>query len=892
MKLFEVEQPITPAQLNSLEKALDALFKSLGIDVEFTRHFIDRVNDERNQQQITMPELVNMFKKEYKRWGKPIAQMGPDSEAVMKDLESDINIPFVLKWDRDNQELDLVAKSIMRKKNFKTSNKEFPVEDASFPSYTDIKHPKKPQPKLPIDKLPIGGMAATAAAGVVGSTIGNKLGKDLVKDPLGQKDVVKKRANLAKRKMPSMGGGGPINPTRLAKGGGRRFEPKLKNSPFNLVNEKGEFDDNLFEDWYNDYYKPALDRYPQMGNYLTRKYLNPNNKSSVKQFAKVYPDAIQKIQPYISKAAKAYDLPLVGKDLAKGFVKGALKLRGANPTDSDMKFGSGMVDKFKKQYPNAWKMAKQGNLKGALNDIGIKTEAKKDDKKEEKPEPVKPHYMYKGNKKKYTAKWATDKDHEKLAKKGWGHDNPGTKKVEEMPIPKSTMYGLVIDGKYVAKGSKEKMRKMQKEKGGTVYNAPGKKVGDSEGKIKESGIMYKAGVKKYGKAGMKAIQSAAGKGASAEEIGAIKDKHNKKKVKEEENGTPTPMRRISDEEKVAVFNELKAGDTVYLWYDSAFKRGEKYKPFKMGRRTKSEKYNLSKFSMQQISAEGIPAGVKFYLYKRGDNVSLAMGDMAATLVDMQTSSTYPKVDVKEMDDDTEQWYYQEVADHMGASLMNYKEMPGGRDITFGYKGQEVLVSQRWNKDGTEKKPVTKVVTDNDSADLGRYAVWNDSKFYADDLIDTISQMDEGYKISSKKPLSNLGGYGDKKLAKKQPSVGDGLSEDEDFYLIVEYKKGQPVKQSDPLRVLDNLAARKDNMPFPIKFANDEEIKVTPELAKRFTMAYHDIARPEQKDLIKKYLKTKDGFKKIVNQMQLKKDDFGKMAGANLASLSRDNDLIK
>ena len=797
MKLFEVEQPITPAQLNALEKALDALFKSLGIDVEFTRHFIDRVNDERNQEQITMPELINMFKKEYKRWGKPIAQMGPDSEAVMKDLESDINIPFVLKWDRDNQELDLVAKSIMRKKNFKTSNKEFPVEDVSFPSYTDIKHPKKPQPKLPIDKLPIGGMAATAAAGVVGSTIGNKLGKDLVKDPLGQKDVVKKRANLAKRKMPSMGGGGPINPTRLAKGGGRRFEPKLKNSPFNLINEKGEFDDNLFEDWYNDYYKPALDRYPQIGNFMKRNYLNPNNKSSVKQFAKVYPDKLQTIQPYISKAAKLYDLPLVGKDAAKGFVKGLAKLRGANPTDNDMKFGSNMVSKFKNQYPDAWKMVKQGNLKGALNNIGIKTEAK-----------------------------------------------------EEDIIKLFSKYGLI-----------------------------------------ESGIMYKAGVKKYGKAGMKAIQSAAGKGASAEEIGAIKDKHNKKKVKEE-NETPTPMRRMSDEEKLAMFNELKAGDTVYLWYDSAFKRGEKYKPFKMGRRTKSEKYNLSKFSMQQISAEGIPAGVKFFLYKRGDKISLAMGDMAATLVDMQTSVTYPKVDVKEMDDDTEQWYYQEVADHMGASLMNYKEMPGGRDITFGYKGQEVLVRQRWNKDGTEKKPVTTVVTDNDSADLGRYAVWNDSKFYADDLIDTISQMDEGYKISSKKPLSSLGGYGDKKLAKKQPSVGDGLSEDEDFYLVVEYKKGKPVRQSDPLRVLDNLASRKDNMPFPIKFSNDEEIKVTPELARRFTMAYHDIAKPEQKDLIKKYLRTKDGFKKVVNQMQLKKDDFGKMAGANLASLSRDNDLVR
>ena len=46
-----------------------------------------------------------------------------------------------------------------------------------------------------------------------------------------------------------------------------------------------------------------------------------------------------------------------------------------------------------------------------------------------------------------------------------------------------------------------------------------------EKKADESGILYRAGVKKYGKAGMKAIQSAAGKGASHQEIGKIKDKH-------------------------------------------------------------------------------------------------------------------------------------------------------------------------------------------------------------------------------------------------------------------------------------------------------------------------------------------------------------------------------
>ena len=49
----------------------------------------------------------------------------------------------------------------------------------------------------------------------------------------------------------------------------------------------------------------------------------------------------------------------------------------------------------------------------------------------------------------------------------------------------------------------------------------------------ESGILYRAGVKKYGKEGMKAIQKAAGSGASAEEIGRLKDKYNKKKKKTE-----------------------------------------------------------------------------------------------------------------------------------------------------------------------------------------------------------------------------------------------------------------------------------------------------------------------------------------------------------------------
>ena len=122
-------KPLTQSDIDQLEIFADRLFAKVGIDIEFTRHFLDRVNDQRNQKQITMAELTRLFKQEQKRWGKAIARMGPDQEAVMKDLQTDINMPFALRWDQKNNELDLIAKTVMRKKDFKTSNKEFAVED-------------------------------------------------------------------------------------------------------------------------------------------------------------------------------------------------------------------------------------------------------------------------------------------------------------------------------------------------------------------------------------------------------------------------------------------------------------------------------------------------------------------------------------------------------------------------------------------------------------------------------------------------------------------------------------------------------------------------------------------------------------------------------------------
>ena len=118
---------LTVKDLDTVEKYADKLYKSLGVDVEFTKHFLDRVNDARNIKQITIAELIRLFKQSYKKYGKEIPKLGNDAQAVLNDIKTDINMPFVLKWD--GKKFELIAKTIMRKKDFKTSNKKLSFEE-------------------------------------------------------------------------------------------------------------------------------------------------------------------------------------------------------------------------------------------------------------------------------------------------------------------------------------------------------------------------------------------------------------------------------------------------------------------------------------------------------------------------------------------------------------------------------------------------------------------------------------------------------------------------------------------------------------------------------------------------------------------------------------------
>ena len=127
---------ITKKQLDTIERFADKLWAKVGLDIEFTRHFLDRVNDARNKKQITGGEIQRLFKQSFRRHGKKISALGKGAEAVIKDMETDINMPFVLQLDK-NGEVDLIAKTVMRKKDFKTSNKKFTVESGAGEQGTD-----------------------------------------------------------------------------------------------------------------------------------------------------------------------------------------------------------------------------------------------------------------------------------------------------------------------------------------------------------------------------------------------------------------------------------------------------------------------------------------------------------------------------------------------------------------------------------------------------------------------------------------------------------------------------------------------------------------------------------------------------------------------------------
>lgn len=116
--LFEIPMD----DLKQVDKFADKQLNPL--DVVITdRHFLDRLVDPRNKKPISFAELIGFFKRLAQHKDQFIDFLKKYGEIVAKDNRTKINIPFMRQANK------AIAKTIMRKDDFKTPSPELKFED-------------------------------------------------------------------------------------------------------------------------------------------------------------------------------------------------------------------------------------------------------------------------------------------------------------------------------------------------------------------------------------------------------------------------------------------------------------------------------------------------------------------------------------------------------------------------------------------------------------------------------------------------------------------------------------------------------------------------------------------------------------------------------------------
>ena len=92
------------------------------VDVVLTdKHFFDRLNDPRNKKEISKAELIGFFKRLAKKKKTFLDFLDKYNQVVAVDDRTNINIPFMKQANK------VIAKTVMRKKDFKTQNQKVEI---------------------------------------------------------------------------------------------------------------------------------------------------------------------------------------------------------------------------------------------------------------------------------------------------------------------------------------------------------------------------------------------------------------------------------------------------------------------------------------------------------------------------------------------------------------------------------------------------------------------------------------------------------------------------------------------------------------------------------------------------------------------------------------------
>jgi len=122
---------IPKAKVQQVDKFADKQLNP--IDVDLTgKHFFDRLQDPRNRKEITQAELIGFFKRLKKSKKEFINFLNKYQQIVVTDDRTKLNIPFMKKANK------AIAKTIMRKNNFRTSNAKLTVSHKENKDYDRV----------------------------------------------------------------------------------------------------------------------------------------------------------------------------------------------------------------------------------------------------------------------------------------------------------------------------------------------------------------------------------------------------------------------------------------------------------------------------------------------------------------------------------------------------------------------------------------------------------------------------------------------------------------------------------------------------------------------------------------------------------------------------------
>ena len=135
MKLSDLLSEMSAVEISTAERTIKHQFRSIGIDIKFTKHFKDRIadgakDDHGKRDNITFEELMNVFnrlKSSHDELFKEAIEFTDEIklgkfEGVIQEALKSINIPFILNFIKSSQTFELICKTIMKRKNFHTKN--------------------------------------------------------------------------------------------------------------------------------------------------------------------------------------------------------------------------------------------------------------------------------------------------------------------------------------------------------------------------------------------------------------------------------------------------------------------------------------------------------------------------------------------------------------------------------------------------------------------------------------------------------------------------------------------------------------------------------------------------------------------------------------------------